>query len=53
MDLQESQLVQIDGTTFKAPSEKGSYYYLYFGRWDDNGTGTAGDSSCGFIIEVE
>ncbi|CAM5200756.1 hypothetical protein UACE39S_00150 [Ureibacillus acetophenoni] len=48
-----SQSVELIENKFSAPMEKGRYIYLHFARWDDNGTGTGGDSSNAFMIEVE
>ncbi len=52
-DYQQSSSVEFNDNIFKAPLEKGTYIYLYFARWNDNGTGTGGDSSNAFKIEVK
>lgn len=44
---------EMNNNTFTAPEDKGTYIYMYYARWNDDGSGTSGDSSYVFKIEVK
>lgn len=52
-DAVDAGAVTMDGNSFHAPIEKGTYILMYYANWDDNGSGTNGDSSYVFKVEVK